>query len=157
MMARRIIESVEELKALTGQEAGASDWIEISQAMIDRFAELTQDPQWIHVDVERARRESPFGCTVAHGFLTVSLMSAMVHQAVEVHGDFALRVNYGFNKLRFPAPVPAGSRVRGRVAVNAVRDFEGGVEVAWGIVVEIEAKDKPAVAAEWLTRMYRIR
>jgi acyl dehydratase len=157
MMPRRMIRDVDELRGLTGQEAGVSEWIEISQAMIGRFAELTHDDQWIHVDVERARRESPFGGTIAHGFLTLSLMSAMVHQAVEVQGAYALRVNYGFNKLRFPSPVPAGSRVRGRVTVNAVRDIEGGAEVAWGIIVEVEGKDKPAIAAEWLTRMYRSR
>jgi acyl dehydratase len=154
MTPARVIEGIEGLKQLVGSEAGVSDWSEISQEMIDRFAALTGDSQWIHVDVERARRESPFGITIAHGFLTMSLMSRMVHEAVDVRGDFKLRVNYGFNKLRFPAPVSAGSRVRGRIGVNAVRDVEGGVEVSWGVVIEIEGRDKPAVAAEWLTRIY---
>lgn len=154
MTPARTIEGIEGLKQLTGQEAGVSEWVEVTQDMIQRFADLTGDAQWIHVDVERAQRESPFGATIAHGFLTMSLMSRMVHEAVDVRADCKLRVNYGFNKLRFPSPVPAGSRVRGRVSVNSVRDVEGGVEVAWGVIVEIEGRDKPAVAAEWLTRMY---
>ena len=154
MTPARVIEGIDQLRQMTGQEAGVSEWIAITQDMIDRFAELTGDQQWIHVDGERAQRESPFGTTVAHGFLTMSLMSRMVHQAVNVRGDFKLRVNYGFNKLRFPAPVPSGSRVRGRISVNQVRDVEGGVEVAWGGAIEIDGASKPAVAAEWLTRMY---
>jgi acyl dehydratase len=154
MTPARVIEGVDGLKQITGQEAGVSEWTDVTQDMIDRFADLTGDRQWIHVDVERGKRESPFGGTIAHGFLTMSLMSRMVHEAVDVRGDFKLRVNYGFNKLRFPSPVPAGSRVRGRISVNAVRDVEGGIEVAWGIIVEIEGREKPAVAAEWVTRMY---
>ncbi len=154
MMPGRVIAGTDELKKLVGQEAGVSEWIEVTQDMINRFADLTHDHQWIHVDAERSRRESPFQATIAHGFLTMSLMSGMVHEAVDVQGDYALRVNYGFNRLRFPAPVPAGARVRGRITVNAVRDVEGGTEVAWGIVVEIDGREKPAVAAEWLTRMY---
>jgi acyl dehydratase len=154
MTPARVIEGIDGLKQLVGSEAGVSEWTTISQEMIDRFAALTGDTQWIHVDVERARLESPFGTTIAHGFLTMSLMSRMVHEAVEVRGDFKLRVNYGFNKLRFPSPVPAGARVRGRISVNSVRDVEGGSEVNWGVVIEIEGREKPAVAAEWLTRIY---
>ena len=146
--------SVPELKQSIGKEAGVSGWVEVSQDMIDQFAKLTGDGQWIHVDVERARRESPFGATVAHGFLTVALLSRLSSEAVDVRGDFKLRVNYGFNRLRFPAPVVAGSRVRAHLTPNAVRDVEGGVEIAWGIVVEIENQTKPALAAEWLVRMY---
>jgi acyl dehydratase len=154
MTPARVIEGIDGLKQLVGSEAGKSEWTTISQEMIDRFAALTGDNQWIHVDVERARLESPFGTTIAHGFLTISLMSRMVHEAVEVRGDFKLRVNYGFNKLRFPSPVPAGARVRGRISVNSVRDVEGGIEVNWGVVIEIEGREKPAVAAELLTRIY---
>lgn len=122
--------------------------------MIDQFAELTGDGQWIHVDVERARRESPFGATVAHGFLTVALMSRLVHDAVQLQADSKLRVNYGFNRLRFPAPVTVGSRIRARVTPNAIREVEGGIEIAWGLVMEIENQAKPALAAEWLVRVY---
>src|SRR5436305_5644870 len=98
---RRVIEGLDELRSLVGQEAGVSDWLTVTQDMINRFADLTNDHQWIHVDVERAARESRFGTTVAHGFLTVSLLSELMHQAVEVRGDYKMLINYGFNRLRF--------------------------------------------------------
>ena len=145
---------IEEIHASIGREAGVSEWFTISQELIDGFAALTGDRQWIHVDVDRARRESPFGTSVAHGFLTVALLSKLVSQAVALEVDSKLRVNYGFNRLRFPAPVPAGSRIRARVTPNAVREIEGGIEIAWGVTVEIENRSKPALAAEWLIRAY---
>ena len=145
---------IEDLRASIGREAGVSEWLTVTQELIDRFAELTGDSQWIHVDTKRARRESPFHATVAHGFLTVALLSSLVSQAVALDIDSKLRVNYGFNRLRFPAPVPSGSRIRARVTPNAVREIEGGVEIAWGIVVEVENQLKPALAAEWLVRAY---
>jgi acyl dehydratase len=145
---------VEDVRQSIGKQAGASDWLTVSQELIDQFADLTGDRQWIHVDAERARRESPFGATVAHGFLTVALLSRLVREAVDVQADSKLRVNYGFNRLRFPAPVTAASRIRACVTPNSVRDVEGGIEIAWGVVVEIEGQAKPALAAEWLVRMY---
>jgi acyl dehydratase len=145
---------VEDVKQSIGKEAGVSGWLNVNQDLIDQFAALTGDRQWIHVDAGRANRESPFGATVAHGFLTVSLLSWLVSEAVDVRADFKLRVNYGFNRLRFPAPIIFGSRIRARVTTNAVRDVEGGIEIAWGVVVEIENNAKPALAAEWLVRMY---
>jgi len=145
---------IEDLRASIGREAGVSEWLTVTQDLIDRFAELTGDSQWIHVDTERARRDSPYRATVAHGFLTVALLSGLVRQAVALDIDSKLRVNYGFNRLRFPAPVPSGSRIRARVTPNAVREIEGGVEIAWGIVVEVENQLKPALAAEWLVRAY---
>jgi acyl dehydratase len=145
---------IDDVKRSIGKEAGVSGWLEVSQDMIDAFAELTGDRQWIHVDVERARRESPFGATVAHGFLTVALMSRLVRETVDLQADSKLRVNYGFNRLRFPAPVTVGSRIRARVTPNAVRDVEGGIEIAWGLVMDIENQAKPALAAEWLVRIY---
>ena len=145
---------IEEIKGSLGREAGVSDWFTVTQELIDGFAALTGDRQWIHVDVERARRESPFGATVAHGFLTVGLLSKLVSQAVALEVDSKMRINYGFNRLRFPAPVPAGSRIRAHVTPNAVRDIEGGVEIAWGVTIEIENHPKPALAAEWLIRAY---
>ncbi len=132
-MAARVIAGVAELRELIGHEAGVSDWIEVTQDMIDRFADLTGDHQWIHVDVERARRESPYHAPIAHGFLTVSLLSRMISEAVQVGGDFKLRVNYGFNRLPFPAPVPAGSRTRPHVVPNAVREIDRGIEVTWSL------------------------
>ena len=145
---------IEEVRASIGREAGASEWLTVTQDLIDQFAALTGDRQWIHVDLERARRESPFVATIAHGFLTVGLLSRLVSQAVDLHTGSKLRVNYGFNKLRFPAPVPAGARIRAHVTPNAVREIEGGVEIAWGVIVEIENQAKPALAAEWLVRAY---
>jgi acyl dehydratase len=145
---------VEDVRQSIGKEAGVSSWVDGNQDLIEQFAALTGDRQWIHVDAERARRESPFGATVAHGFLTVALLSRLVAEAVGVRADAKLRVNYGFNRLRFPAPVIVGSRIRARVTPNAVRDVDGGVEIAWGVVVEIENTAKPALAAEWVVRMY---
>ena len=145
---------VEDIRQSIGKEAGVSGWLEVSQDMVDRFADLTGDRQWIHIDPERARRESPFGATVAHGFLTVALMSRLVHEAVDLRANSKLRVNYGFNRLRFPAAVKVGSRIRARVTPNVFREVEGGIEIAWGVVVEIENESKPALAAEWLVRIY---
>jgi len=145
---------VEDVRQSIGKEVGVGGWLAVNQELIDGFAELTGDRQWIHVDAGRARRESPFGATVAHGFLTLALLSSLVHEAVDLKADSKLRVNYGFNRLRFPAPVTAGSRIRAHVTSNAVRDIEGGIEIAWGVVVEIENQAKPALAAEWLVRVY---
>jgi len=144
----------DEIRDSIGREAGVSQWLTVTQEMIDRFADLTADHQWIHTDPERARRESPFHTTIAHGFLTVSLLSQMIHEAIDLEIPSRLRVNYGFNRLRFPAPVPAGARIRAHVAPAAVRDIEGGVEIAWAVTVEIENHPKPALAAEWLIRAY---
>jgi acyl dehydratase len=150
----RVLNGIAELKTLVGQEVGCSDWQTVSQDQIDRFADAGGDHQWIHVDVERARKESPYHSTIAHGFLTVALLSSMVENAVDVQNAGKMRINYGFNRLRFTGAVLAGSRVRGQFAVNSVKDFEGGVEVAWGVTVEVEGQSKPAMVAEWLVRIY---
>jgi acyl dehydratase len=153
-MAARVVNGVDELKTLVGQELGASDWHLIPQEQVDRFAEVTGDNQWIHVDVERARRESPYGAPIAHGFLTVSMLSGLIKEAVEIRGDYKMRINYGFNRLRFTGGVPVGSRIRARYALNSIKDVEGGVEIAWGVTVEVEGQPKPALVAEWLGRTY---
>jgi acyl dehydratase len=145
---------IEDVRQSIGKEAGVSGWLTVSQDLIDRFASLSGDQQWIHVDVERASRESPFGATVAHGFLTVALLSRLVQEAVDLQADSKMRVNYGFNRLRFPAPVTAGSRIRARVTPNAVCDVEGGIQIAWGVAVEIDNQAKPALAVDWLVRIY---
>lgn len=150
MQNPRVINGLEELKQLTGQEVGVSDWIEVSQDLIDKFADLTGDDQWIHVDVERAKKETPFGSTIAHGFLTVSLLSQMSRKTLEVRGNFKMRINYGFNRLRFVSPVLAGSRVRGRFTPKNVTENE----VTWLVTVEVEGAAKPALVAEWLGRFY---
>lgn len=150
MPSPQIVNGLEELRGLTGQEVGVSDWLPVTQEMINRFADLTGDHQWIHVDVERAKRESQFGKTIAHGFLTVSLLPQLARQAVDVRADFKMRINYGFNRLRFVSPVPAGSRIRARFTAQRVTDNE----VTWLVTVEVEGSEKPALVAEWLGRFY---
>lgn len=134
-----------------GQELGVSDWIEVSQEMIDGFAELTRDRQWIHIDRERAARE--IGGTIAHGFLTVSLMSHMAEQIIDLEG-VTRSVNYGFDKLRFITPVPAGSRVRMRETLVSAEPRGDGLALKRACVVEIEGQDRPAIAAEWISVLY---
>jgi acyl dehydratase len=150
MPSPRIINGLDELRAFTGQEVGVSEWLPVTQKMIDQFAELTGDPQWIHVDVERAKRETPFGGTIAHGFLTVSLLPHLARQAVDVRGDFKMRINYGFNKLRFVSPVRAESKIRARFTAQQVTENT----VTWLVTVEVEGSEKPAIVAEWLGRFY---
>jgi acyl dehydratase len=153
-MPGRVIEEIAELKAFVGQEVGTSAWFEVTQALIDGFAGLTRDQQWIHVDSARARAESPYGTTIAHGFLTVSLLSHLHAQAVEIRAPFARRINYGFNRLRFPAAVPAGTRIRARSTLQAIEEISGGIQLTWHVVLEIEGESRPALAAEWLVRFY---
>jgi acyl dehydratase len=153
-MILRTISGLDELRALAGQEVGLGDWIPITQQMIDAFAEVTGDHQWIHVDVERAARESPFKTTIAHGFLTLSLVTRLFNEAVRVEGGRKLGLNYGLNRVRFTSPVRAGSRIRARVGVQSVADVASAVQVAWQITVELENGDKPALIAEWITRWY---
>jgi acyl dehydratase len=150
MPSPRIVNGLDELRALTGQEVGVSDWLLVTQKMIDQFAELTGDPQWIHIDVERAKKETPFGGTIAHGFLTVSLLPQLAREAVDVRGDFKMRINYGFNKLRFVSPVRAESRIRARFTAQQVTENT----VTWLVTVEGEGSAKPAIVAEWLGRFY---
>lgn len=147
--------SLDQLRSLVGREAGTSDWLAIDQQMIDAFAQVTGDHQWIHIDPQRAKTESRFGRTIAHGFLTLSLLSRLSHESIQVTGDFGMRINYGLNKLRFPSPVPVGSRIRARFAVQSVEDIEGGHQVVWLVTVEVEGSPKPALAGEWVIRYYR--
>ena len=146
--------TLEELRGNIEKEVGVSQWHEVTQSQIDQFADVTGDHQWIHLDRDRAARESPYGTTIAHGFLTVSLLPMLITEAVEITGDVKLRVNYGFNRLRFTGAVPSGSRIRGRFTLQSIKDVEGGVEIAWLATVEVEGRDKPALVAEWLGRTY---
>jgi acyl dehydratase len=150
----RLIHGIDELKTLLGQEVASSGWHTVTQDRINRFADVSGDHQWIHVDEERARRESPYGTTIAHGFLTVSLLSGLMEEAVDIQGTYKMKINYGFNRLRFTGAVPAGSRIRAQYTLNSVKDVEGGAEIAWGVVVEVEGQRKPALVAEWLLRTY---
>jgi acyl dehydratase len=142
------------MKQLVGQEIGSSDWIEMTQERIDRFADATGDHQWIHVDPARARAQSPYGTTIAHGFLTLSLISSLFASAVRLELGGKMGINYGLNRVRFPAAVPAGARIRGRFTLVAVEEFESGAQFTWGVTVEAEGSPKPCVAAEWITRQY---
>ena len=154
-MVQREINGIDELRSLIGQEIGVSDWLEISQEKIDAFAGLTGDRQWIHTNPERSNKESPYGTTIAHGFLSLSLLSQLQAQIVRIKGDHTRAINYGFNRVRFPAAVPAGSRIRLHSTLEAVEEVPDGVQVTWGLSVEIEGQPKPAVVAQWLVRLYR--
>jgi acyl dehydratase len=156
-MPAREITSLEELRSLTGQEAAVSDWFEVTQDIIDRFADATGDHQWIHVDVERAKAESPYGTTIAHGFLTLSLLSQLMPQTVEIKLPIKMGVNYGLNKVRFPSAVPAGSKIRARAVLQSLEEIaakEIGWQLVWNITVEREGGNKPCLVAEWLVRYY---
>ena len=143
--------SIQQLPGLVGQELGVSDWHVISQERINQFAEVTEDHQWIHVDVDRATRE--IGGPIAHGFLTLSMLSAMTYQVAVIEG-VSRGLNYGFNKVRFLSPVPAGARVRLREKLTSVEEKAGGLALTRECTVEIEGQDKPALVAEWLGVVY---
>jgi acyl dehydratase len=150
------IDSAAALRDWLGRELAVSDWLEVTQARIDQFGEATDDHQWIHVDPARAARESPFGATVAHGFLTLSLCTALAQRAMRAPGA-VMAVNYGFNRVRFIAPVPAGSKVRGRFSPAAIEEKGPAVDVTWNVVIEREGGDKPAAVAEWIVRYYGLK
>ncbi len=154
-MAARMITDIEELRELIGAEIGVSDWIEMTQERISAFADATEDHQWIHIDRERVAKESPYGTTIAHGFLTLSLLSALIRGVVVVNAGFNRAINYGLNRVRFPSAVPAGSKVRARVGLESVEDIEGGHQFVWNVDVEVDGSAKPAAVAEWVTRVYR--
>ncbi len=147
------ISDVRSLGDRIGEEIAVSDWIEVSQARIDQFAEATEDRQWIHVDPVRAAEQSPFKSTIAHGFLTLALTSVLLRDAVSISG-LRIGINYGCNRVRFMSPVPSGSRLRGRFTPLAVETVGGAVHVTWGITIERAGSDKPACTVEWLVRYY---
>jgi acyl dehydratase len=149
-VAETVFDNLDEVRAAVGRHLGYSDWLEVDQAQVDLFAEATGDEQWIHVDPERAK-DGPFGGTIAHGYLTLSLSNFFLPQIVEVRG-VSLGVNYGVNKVRFPAPVPVGSRLRGGAVLTAVEPIPGGVQTVMTITIEIEGATKPACVIESLSR-----
>jgi acyl dehydratase len=148
------IASLDEIKAKVGQEVGVSDWIVVDQARIDSFAEVTEDPQFIHVDPVRAA-QTPFGGTIAHGFLTLSLLSRMAADAMLRPDGIKMGVNYGFEKVRFIAPVRSGKRVRGRFALASFEEKRPGqYQFTHNVTVEIEGEDKPALIADWIGQIF---
>ena len=147
------MKSIRELKDRVGEEIAVSPWVEVSQERIDTFAKAIEDFQWIHVDPARAK-DSPFGGTIAHGFLTLSLLSRLSELTFSFT-DRKMGVNYGLNRVRFTAPLPSGSRVRARFTLAKYEPIDGnGVQVTWNTTVEIEGADKPALVAEWIGRHY---
>jgi acyl dehydratase len=147
------VNGIEELKSLVGQTIGPSEWREVTQELIDQFAEVSGDDQWIHVDTERAKTESPFGITVAHGNLTLSMIDGFRSGLMDASG-FKMGVNYGWNKVRFPAPVPAGSRIRASIETLSVDEIGGGWhQIAQKWTVEVEGNEKPACVAESVGRL----
>lgn len=148
----RTFSSIDELLTAVGEQLGTSDWLEITQEQVNLFADATGDHQWIHVDAERAK-EGPFGQTIAHGYLTLSLLPQLLHQIYHVEG-VRMGINYGLNKVRFPAPVPVGSRVRARAVLSEVKPVTGGVQSEATVTIEIEGSDKPACVAESVVRYY---
>jgi len=143
-----------ELQKHLGEEIAVSDWIRVEQPQIMQFAELTGDHFWIHTDPERAKRESPFKTTIAHGFFTLSLIAGVMDKVFELTG-FGMAVNYGLDKVRFMGPVPAGSRVRVRFTVGRVAPIEGGIRVTWLVTVEREGEAKPALVAELVSQFWK--
>ena len=151
-MAKTTINGIDELKTRVGDELGVSDWREVAQADIDAFAEVTGDDQWIHVDPERAK-DTPFGGTIAHGYFTLSLAPVFSYELFELTG-VAMGINYGTNKVRFPAPLPVGSKVRMRMALQDVSDIPGGAQLTMLLTFEREGGEKPVCVAETLSRVY---
>ena len=145
------IANVAELANYVGKEVGVSDWLEVSQERINQFADATEDRQWIHLDSERAARESPFQTTIAHGFLTLSLLSELAKMTMSI-GGVRMGINYGLNRVRFVSPVPAGARLRGSFTLAALEGIEGGTQATWNVIVERAGSDKPCCVAEWVVR-----
>lgn len=149
-----VLKNPQALKEFVGREIGVTEWFRITQERITHFAEVTEDRQWIHSDAERAGRESPYGTTIGHGFLTLSLISQFVHEVMQIEGGVRLAVNYGLNKVRFPSAVLVDSRIRARVGLLAFKEIGDSVEAIYSVAVEIEGAEKPGCVAEWIVRYY---
>lgn len=154
-MTALIFESVNALKDFVGREIAVTDWLAVTQERINLFAEATEDRQWIHVDRERAERESPYKTTIAHGFLTLSLVAHFMQQAIKIRDGLRMAVNYGLNRVRFMSPVRSGSRIRARIVLLALKDIPGDVvEAVFTVTIECEGSEKPCCVAESIVRYY---
>ena len=149
-----VLETPHSLARFVGQEIATTEWFSVTQDRIRHFAETTEDRQWIHIDRERAQRDSPYGTTIAHGFFTLSLMSHFLQKAIQIGSGVRMSVNYGLNRVRFPSPVLAGSRIRARFTLQATKDVAEAVEATFSVVIERENSDKPCCVAEWVIRYY---
>ncbi len=149
-----VLETPHSLSDLVGRELTLTDWFPITQERIEQFAEVTEDRQWIHVDRERAERESPYGTTIAHGFLTLSLLSRFMKEAIQIRGGVRMSVNYGLNRVRFPSAVRADSKIRVRFILQSLEDVPDALEAVFDARVEVQGSDKPCCVAEWVVRYY---
>lgn len=152
-MGKLVVESIADLRSRVGEEAFVTDWMQITQQRINAFAEATGDHQWIHVDIERAREKSPYGGTIAHGYLTLSLIAGFFLDSLDIKHR-GRGVNYGLNRVRFVAPVPVDGWVRGRAVLESYDDIEGGAQLTWRVTVELKGSEKPACVAETMNRLY---
>ena len=148
------VENLHSLAGFVGREIGTTEWFTVAQDRIQQFAEITEDRQWIHVDPERAQRDSPYGTTIAHGFFTLALLSHFLRQAIQIGSGVRMSVNYGLNRVRFPSPVPAGSRIRAHFTLQALKDIADGMEATFSVVIDSENSKKPCCVAEWVIRYY---
>lgn len=149
-----VLENPSSLAEWVGREIGATDWLTITQDLIQQFADVTGDRQWIHLDRDRVRRDSPFQTTIAHGFLTVSLLSRFMREVVEIRSGVRMTVNYGLNRVRFPAPVRADCRIRAHFTVQSVQQVPGALEAVFQVTIEAEGSEKPCCVAGWVLRYY---
>jgi acyl dehydratase len=153
-MPQLVLESLKQLNTYVGQEIGTTGWTQITQQRIREFAEASGDVQWIHTDEERARRESPYGGVIAHGFLTLSLATHFLREAIQLPAEVRQTINYGLNRVRFPGPVRAGENIRARIALQSCKDLSGSVEAIFNITMETENSPKPCCVAEWIVRYF---
>jgi acyl dehydratase len=149
-----VLETPRALNDFVGREIALTEWFTITQDRIDRFAEATEDRQWIHIDRQRAQRESPYGTTIAHGFLTLSLLSHFMKQAVQFRGGVRMGINYGLNRVRFPSPVGSDSKIRARVSLRSLKELAGPLEAVFSVSLEVQGLEKPCCVAEWIVRYY---
>ena len=149
-----VLETPHSLRDFVGRELTLTDWFPIPQERIEQFAEVTEDRQWIHVDRERAERESPYRTTIAHGFLTLSLLSRFLKEAIQIRGGVRMTVNYGLNRVRFPSAVRTGSKIRVRFILQSLKDVTDALEAVFDARVEVQGSDKPCCVAEWVVRYY---
>jgi acyl dehydratase len=153
-MPPMIVKNPRALKEWVGKEIGVTEWFRVSQERIEQFAEATEDRQWIHVDRAKASTESPYGATIAHGFLTLSMISHLLKELIQIQSGVRLAVNYGLNRVRFPSAVRADSRICARVALLTLKELSGSVEATYMVAVECEQSEKPGCVAEWIVRYY---
>ncbi|HXX01408.1 MAG TPA: MaoC family dehydratase [Candidatus Acidoferrales bacterium] len=149
-----VLETPRSLKEWVGRQIGVTEWFLVSQDRIQRFADATEDRQWIHLDRARALHESPYGTTIAHGFLTLALLSPLIKEAIEIKSSVRMSVNYGLNRVRFPSPVRADSKIRAHFTLQSLKDLSDAVEAVFDAKVEVQGSDKPCCVAEWVVRYY---